>query len=434
MPQSRSIDSEGRITMKHFSKCLAFIFTPVFALLNTAATAQSAMAVEFFNSTLNHYFITTDALEAASIDRGAAGAGWQRSGGQFRVSSMKLEGMETMPVCRFYTIGANSHFFTANVAECANLRDVESRQRASTPSGDAFKGWGFETTAFYVATPNAAGDCAKNTTPIFRLYNNRGPQNDSNHRFTADVAARASLLAQGWLNEGVAFCSEMALSPTVASADTVECGLPYSRTKTLQYDTTTSENGKIVAREAATLTPAINVEFGGKSVAAATLTYATSNNAFTQYYEETSAGYVSAGWQWIYTSQGTDTQRYDANALRPLRWSAGQKILSRYEGRGEYVDIRNPALSENYTFTDSVSFEFAGIESVKTAGGTFDNACKLIETYDSISSGGTKSTAVEIRWLVSGIGIVKMEINTIINPGHASEEKVSEVFDLVALI
>jgi len=64
------------------------------------------IVVEFYNTNLDHYFITADPNEAAAIDSGSAGPGWSRTGETFRSGG-------NASVCRFYgsqSPGPNSHF------------------------------------------------------------------------------------------------------------------------------------------------------------------------------------------------------------------------------------------------------------------------------------------------------------------------------------
>ena len=158
--------------------------------------------IEFYHSTLKHYFLTLDPGEAAGIDAGAAGPGWTRTGGSFNVDSSPVG--NSQPVCRFYgsvSPGPNSHFFTVNAGECDGLR----AQQASTP--ETMKKWHYEGTAFYIAPPlNAV--CAEGSAPIDRYYNNGYVHGeDSNHRLTTDASLRASMEAAGWSYEGVVMCS-----------------------------------------------------------------------------------------------------------------------------------------------------------------------------------------------------------------------------------
>ena len=144
--------------------------------------------VEFENAALRHFFITYDNAEARGIDAGAAGPGWVRSGLSFRPGG-------SAAVCRFYGtpgLGPNSHFYTADPEECERVK------------GD--RGWTYEGIAFHVTTPTD-GRCIPSTQrPIIRFYNNRAAQNDSNHRYLANEALAASMVAQGWILEGLVFC------------------------------------------------------------------------------------------------------------------------------------------------------------------------------------------------------------------------------------
>jgi serine protease len=109
------------------------------------------------------------------------------------------------PVCRFYSRGVNSHFYTGDASECQALQSLEQRQRAdATAKGQGFQGWQYEGVVFYALVPTN-GQCPGGTTPVYRMYNNRAMQNDTNHRFTADGVMHAAM--EGWVDEGVAFCS-----------------------------------------------------------------------------------------------------------------------------------------------------------------------------------------------------------------------------------
>jgi glucose/arabinose dehydrogenase len=154
--------------------------------------APLAAVVEFFNSSLNHYFMTASPAEMAGIDAGAAGPGWSRTGRGFNAFAAGAAG--GVPVCRFYGTpgrGPNSHFFTADAAECAAVK------------GDP--GWTFEGYAFSVL-PAANAGCERGR-PVYRAYNGRFPQNDSNHRYAVDRDVYNQMVALGWQGEGVVMCA-----------------------------------------------------------------------------------------------------------------------------------------------------------------------------------------------------------------------------------
>jgi len=159
----------------------------------------SVSVVEFYNANLDHYFITADAGEAASIDNGSAGPGWSRTGNSFKSGG-------SVSVCRFYgsqSPGPNSHFYTADAGECDGLK----QQQASTP--DTEKRWNFESLDF-ASTPLSNGACPDGTTPVYRAYNNgfaRG--GDSNHRLTSSLTAINEVVARGWSDEGAVMCAPL---------------------------------------------------------------------------------------------------------------------------------------------------------------------------------------------------------------------------------
>jgi len=89
--------------------------------------------------------------------------------------------------------GPNGHFYTADPAECNQVK--------------LDPGWHFESLDFTI-TPAAAGACPQGLRPVYRAYNNRFAQHDSNHRITANQAAYQQQLAAGWSGEGVVMCAQ----------------------------------------------------------------------------------------------------------------------------------------------------------------------------------------------------------------------------------
>jgi len=165
------------------------------AAFKAASTAErtgeypdSNLVVEFYNTNLGNYFMTADANEAAQIDGGSAGPSWTRTGNTFKSGG-------STAVCRFYGTpgrGPNSHFYTVNASECAAIKQDP--------------GWTLEGIAFYLFAP-VNGQCGINQQPVYRLYNNRFAQSDSNHRYTTDPNLYAQMQTQGWSPEGIVFCA-----------------------------------------------------------------------------------------------------------------------------------------------------------------------------------------------------------------------------------
>lgn len=149
--------------------------------------------VEFVNDGTGHYLLLTDAQEIAKVEAGGAGPYWRRTGYKFQAY---VAGYLGQPVCRFYAYGPNSHFYTADAKECADLK-ADGR------------GWIYEKSDFAMDVP-VAGSCGA-SMPVWRFYNDRWMFNDSNHRFTADPGQREAMRARGWIEEGVAFCTAWAV-------------------------------------------------------------------------------------------------------------------------------------------------------------------------------------------------------------------------------
>jgi uncharacterized protein DUF5648 len=162
--------------------------------------------VEFYSESLDHYFITARGEDIAALDSGAYGT-WKRTGQGFHAWTRAADAFPgAVPVCRFYAPQHNSHFFTADPAECDALKALEKQGRdAAAQAKQSFAGWQYEQVAFY-AMPASGTSCPAGTSPVLRAFNNRAAQNDANHRFTAD-AGQAAAMRAGWVDEGVAFCA-----------------------------------------------------------------------------------------------------------------------------------------------------------------------------------------------------------------------------------
>jgi hypothetical protein len=178
------------------SRIAATIFAVACA---TAASAQGTLVdvVEFYNATLDHYFISSLPADIAALDSGTL-KGWARTGQVFKAYDAPAAG--TSPVCRFYLPPASgdSHFYSASPVECAEV-------------AAKFPAFSYESqSVMHVGLPDAAtGACSPGWAPVYRLWNQRA---DSNHRYTTDRGLRSQMLAQGYVAEGygpegVAMCS-----------------------------------------------------------------------------------------------------------------------------------------------------------------------------------------------------------------------------------
>ena len=148
--------------------------------------ATPVTVVEYYNASLDHYFITWVPAEIAILDAGVTIRGWTRTGRSFQTYSTMQPG--TSDICRFYIPPAqgDSHFFGRGTTEC-------------DATGVAHPNFVNEDPRFMHMFLPVAGSCAAGTVPVYRVFSNRP---DANHRYMIDRAVRDQMVAHGWLAEG----------------------------------------------------------------------------------------------------------------------------------------------------------------------------------------------------------------------------------------
>ena len=150
------------------------------------AAQPTVDVIEFYNQSLDHYFITWGAAEIAALDAGTVIKGWTRTGQKFKAYTSPQAG--TSDVCRFYIppgLG-DSHFFGRGTMECTDTKTK-------------FPAFFEEDLKYMQLTLPTAGTCPASTTPIYRVFSNRA---DANHRYMTDRAVRTLMVGAGWLAEG----------------------------------------------------------------------------------------------------------------------------------------------------------------------------------------------------------------------------------------
>ena len=171
----------------------------------TAKPAPQRVTVqEFYNPTLDRYFVTTDEHEAKAISINPYSQE-RATGLTFNAWSSDAYPSGASIVYRFYGSadpGPNSHFFTANVDE------VRALQRTELDTPLTTKRWNYEGMAFAIKAPEANGSCPADTpVKVYRAYNNGFARRvDSNHRLLSDATLYAQMIAAGWIGEGVVMC------------------------------------------------------------------------------------------------------------------------------------------------------------------------------------------------------------------------------------
>jgi hypothetical protein len=158
--------------------------------------------VEYYNSELDHYFITADLGEQQVLDTGKL-VGWKRTGWTFhsQVVADNRDPAALASVCRYYIPPAlgDSHFFSADVNECGVI-----------PA--RFPSFVLESSdAFNIFRPDEkTGSCGLGAVSVYRLWNGRA---DSNHRYVTDRQVRYEMMQKGYVSEGYGVDGVVMCSP-----------------------------------------------------------------------------------------------------------------------------------------------------------------------------------------------------------------------------
>jgi hypothetical protein len=161
---------------------------------NSANPNGEAVAVEFYNASLDHYFMSTNPSEISDLDNGVH-VGWVRTGLRFLAYGDPAQAPAgATPVCRFYSLpgipgGGDSHFYSGDPQECADTLAKFG------------KDWVYESpNVFYTVLPDRdTGACPTGFSPVYRFLHTAR----NNHRYTTEEGVREVLaLTPGWIAEG----------------------------------------------------------------------------------------------------------------------------------------------------------------------------------------------------------------------------------------
>ena len=378
---------------------------------STWAQAETAVTVvEYYNATLDHYFITADSAEIAFLDGGGLGGAWRRTGEAFQGWDANDGPSNSVQVCRFFgtdryradgtRIGPNSHFYTADSAECAYVRTA---WQSLANDGLMYPAWTFESHSFRVIPP-VSGVGPLGTTPLYRAYNN-GARGDPNHRYSTNLALLQAM--PGWIVEGVV----MSL-PGVSGgggADSLACMTPvpghssvlqdFALGVTQRYSVTGASYGPLVHVTTETTVGKVEVErlYSFIVPAPGFMTIAFG------FYKTTLTG----GGATI-VSELYDGQQLTLPMVPGDTQAGSQAVSGNYTATGFGYSCSSPI-----TGTISWAWTYVGIESVTVPAGTFA-ACRFeyfrSEQLNTTCPPGYASGGATDRgtyWFVADIGIVK---------------------------
>ncbi len=195
----------------------ALTFAPIVA-------SQSVTVVEYYNRSLDAYFITSRANEQALLD--AIPADFLRTGMRFTAASTFPPDANLASVCRYFiTLEApytRSHFYGLRAADC--FLDL------STPPPAGFT---YEGQDFLVVKPTNDACPASAPVAVRRNFRSATKGRTPNHRYSASMATYDAMVAAGWSAEGIAFCvpssRDVAAAPSASFRQIVSAATtPYA--------------------------------------------------------------------------------------------------------------------------------------------------------------------------------------------------------------
>jgi hypothetical protein len=185
------------------------LFAPAFA---PATPAAPTVTVVEYATGWGQFFITANPAEIAWLDGGGLNAAWWRTGNVFLAYPDTDATPGAVGVCRFFgtdryrtdgtRIGSNTHFYTADPAEC---EFVKTGYPSVAADGVSYPAWTYEGIAFAVAPPTG-GSCPAGTSPLYRGWRESdGWDYVSSHRFATSPDTFRDGTA--WKFEGLVMCT-----------------------------------------------------------------------------------------------------------------------------------------------------------------------------------------------------------------------------------
>ena len=356
------------------------------------AQAQTVTVVEYYNKTIDAYFLTGRANEQTGLD---GVADFQRTGMTFQAVAAATAPPALTQICRFYigltTPYVSSHFYGRRGVDCESLI-------AARPTGFVFEDYDFAT------QQPASGVCTTGTTAIYRSFRAASGGKTSNHRYSASLATYNAAILKGYVGEDVAFCATSATAATSAPPPTAsgDCGAYFFPNKKLTLQATSSTLGVTSSATTSVRTyDSTPIIFRGRTVSQVIDTSPGSTSATM--IEDGGSTYSEIGARGV-SSSGTNETYYTPPIVYPKAIAIGQVINFTRA-------INNSPASPNGTGTQTGSITLASKESVTVPGGTFV-ACKfLTDQVTQYPSVGSNSRTLATSWIAIDVGVVRVDIS-----------------------
>ncbi len=355
------------------------------ALVTGSAFAQAVAVVEFYNKTLDAYFITGRSAEQQALD---ARSDFLRTGMTFDAIAAAASTPSTTRVCRFYinlpSPPTSTHFYGREGVDCAQIQ------------AQNLAGFTYEDFDFAVAQPEG-GVCPTGTKTVYRGFRAATGGKTPNHRYTTSPETYVIAQSQGYVGESVAFCATSSTDVTPTAVSDQKCGTFYYPGLRISYQSINTEGTPgSFQRFLSTDTTTFNGYSGATSVVERFASSPTISNMI-----------IDGPTTW--STLGSSS--IDENGLDDVYYSA-PTVYPRDFNVGQVVEInRQLTYSRANSFgavTQTGKTTFIGKEGVTVPTGTYSSACKFVTEVTTTYAGtGRTSTNVTTNWVANALGIVK---------------------------
>lgn len=371
------------------SKKLSLALAIACSLGTGSVFAQAVTVVEFYNKTLDAYFITGRVNEQLQLD---AQPDFRRTGMSFAAIAASGATTTSTRICRFYinltSPPTSSHFYGREGVDCEQIRTQN------------LTGFSYEGFDFAVAQPQG-GVCPTGTKTVYRGFRAAAGGKTANHRYTTSPETYNVAQNQGYVAEDAAFCASSASDVTPTVDSTQKCGTFYYPALRISYQSINSEGTpSSFERFLNSSTTTFN---GTSGVTPVVERYATAPTFSTMITDGTTA----------WTVLGTSS--IDSGGVNEIYYST-PTVYPRTFAVGQVVNInRQLTYSRPNAFgavTQVGKRTYISKESVTVPLGTYNSACKFsTEIVTNYPGTGQTITEVSTTWVADALGIVKMVSN-----------------------
>ena len=363
---------------------LAALTLTVASSVATNAWAQAVTVVEYYNKTLDAYFITGRAAEQQQLD---TITDFQRTGMTFQAVVASVAPVGSTRVCRFYVSSdlpfTSTHFYGREGVDCESIR------------AQHLPAFTWEDYDFALEQP-IGGVCSANKVAIYRSFRPTADGKTANHRYSTSYESYIATADEAYEGENLALCATSATD--IKPLALAECGTFYYPGVRVSYQ---SLNNEGQTESWVRFMGGAKVTFNGAAAQPIVDQYA-SGATRTLMINETPDTWTDLG-SIIQDSTGVIQTYYSPPARFPRKMVFDQKIdVDRYAIYNPIQNFGSPQQTGQVTLV--------GTEAITVSAGAY-KACKfsgqITTNYAAI---GRTDVTITTAWVVPNLGVVKMTI------------------------